>query len=194
MTDKETVLSYLQEHVKPKRIEHTFGVAETAREMAVRFGCDKEKAELAALMHDAAKYMPEDEAFSLCEQAGITLDTHTKNEPELLHAPAGAALAKICFGVTDEDIINAVLYHTVGRCGMSVLEKIIYLSDIIEPTRKPFDGIETIRETAKHDLDQAVVQAMDSAMAYVIQKGGQVHPNTPLARDALLKNKREFPK
>lgn len=187
MTDKEAVLSYLHEHLKPKRITHTLGVAETAREMAARLGCDTEKAELAALMHDAAKYMPTEEAFSLCEKAGIALDAWTKKTPEILHAPAGAALAKIYFHETDEDIINAVMYHTTGRVGMRLLEKIIFLADMIEPNRRPFEGLEAIRDMWQADLDAALVAAMDSSIRYVIQKGDYIHPDTVLARNSLIK-------
>jgi predicted HD superfamily hydrolase involved in NAD metabolism len=104
---------------------------------------------------------------------------------ELWHAPVGAEVARERFGITDEEILNAIRYHTSGRPGMSKLEKIIFLADYIEPGRR-FPGVDEVRETARRDLERAVLMAMDNTIRFLLERGQKVYPLTLLARNHML--------
>lgn len=160
------------------RYIHSLGVTETATKMAETFGQNVEKAEIAALLHDCAKQIPYDEQYALCEEFNIELDDFTKAQPGLMHAELGACLAERDFGICDEEIKRAIRYHTLGRKEMSTLEKIIYLSDIIEPNRQAFDGLSELRELCFSDLDKALVLGLKLSLAHVIKKGVPPHPQT----------------
>ena len=187
----ETIDTYIKAHLKPSRYAHSLGVAQTAQQLAERFGADPAAAYRAGLLHDAAKYMPTQEAFSWCEKAEIVVDEYARTEEALLHAPAGAALAKLYFKEKNPDVINAVRYHTVGSPAITLLGQIIFLADFIEPTRATFPALEHIRTLAHTDLDAATVAACDSSLSYVMQKGGIIHPDTVLMRNALLMRRKK---
>lgn len=158
---KQRIIPYLEEHLKESRLIHTMNVANLAREMAVRFGADVNKAEIAALLHDMAKYE---------KRPGVNMD--------FAHGGIGAEMAKEFFGIEDEDILNAIAYHTTGRAGMSTLEKIIFLADAIEPGRN-YPSVDEIRAAAETDLDRACVLSMARTIEHVLEmKGWYLHPAT----------------
>lgn len=157
----------LHKELKPDRMEHTAYVTETAIALAERFGGDAKKARLAALLHDCAKYLPEQRLLSYA-------DTEPPIVP-VLHAFAGADCAKTAYGVTDEDVLRAIRLHTTGDAGMTKLDRIIYLADMIEPSRD-FDGVEEIR--AQTSLDAMLRLAFSRSIWYINKKGGDVHPAT----------------
>lgn len=126
---------HLKKQLKPKRFKHTLGVIDCAVDMAERNGADVKKAELAALLHDCAKNYSRDELLSVAGRCRIPLDDITLKEPQLLHGPVGAVVAREEYGVTDSEILDAIAYHTTGREDMTLLDKIIYLADFIEPSR-----------------------------------------------------------
>lgn len=133
-------LSYL----KAKRIPHVLGTEQTAKALAEKYGADVEKARFAALLHDSTKRLSMEEQLAMCEHYHIELDELEKKALKLLHAKTGAALARDVFG-TDDEIYNAILWHTTGKANMTLLEKVIYLADYIEPNRD-FDGVEDLRK------------------------------------------------
>ncbi|SHE81331.1 putative HD superfamily hydrolase of NAD metabolism [Caldanaerobius fijiensis DSM 17918] len=190
MLSEQEISQRLEHMLTPKRYRHSLGVQATAVELASLYGADVYKASIAGLIHDCAKDLDADQIHALIKKYGLALDDIYLNQLELVHAPLGAALAKDLFDVQDEDILNAVRYHTTGRVDMNLLEKIIYLSDYIEPGRN-FDGVNEIRQEAKQDLDKAVIMAMDSTIIYVIKKKGLIHTNTIDARNKLLCKIRE---
>ena len=147
-------LSYL----KAKRIPHVLGTEQTAKELAERYGANVEKARFAALLHDATKRLSMEEQLALCEHYHIALDELEQRALKLLHAKTGAALARDVFGADDE-IYNAILWHTTGKPGMTVLEKVLYLADYIEPNRD-FDGVEELRKVVWEDLDKGLAMAL----------------------------------
>ena len=118
-----------------KRYEHTLGVTYTAACLAMCYDIDTERAETAGLLHDCAKCLSNDKKVSLCKKQSIEINMTEAKNPFLLHAKAGAYLAEYKYGIRDEDILNAVRYHTTGRPGMSMLEKIVFIADYIEPGR-----------------------------------------------------------
>jgi hypothetical protein len=106
---------------------------------------------------------------------------------ELMHGPAAVHICKRDFGIQDTDILNAVRYHTTGKENMSILEKVIYLSDFIEPTRD-FAGVDTLRELAGQNLDRALLKAFDLSIEYIISKNGLIHTDTVLSRNYILQS------
>lgn len=182
---KEKLKTMLNE----QRYIHSMGVCETAVRLAQTYGADAEKAYTAGLVHDAAKNLTLDAMFAACKRLNVRLDEIEVENPALIHAVLGGVYIEEQFGITDKDIQNAVRYHTTGRAGMSMLEKIIYLADMIEPGRQ-FDGVEELRKLAGIDLDQACISAFSQTILFTVKKNQLIHPNTIIARnDLLLKQK-----
>lgn len=140
--------------LEPKRIAHVRGCEEEAARLALRWGADVEKAREAGILHDITKKEKLDEQLRLCAKYGILLDEMERSEGKLLHAKTGAGIAKYEFGCDDE-VYGAIFWHTTGKEGMGLLEKVIYMADYIEPNRD-FDGVEVLRHLAYEDLDRAL--------------------------------------
>lgn len=157
----EKVKEYLKNALTDKRYKHSISVAETAKKLAIQYEVDLEKAYLAGLLHDIAKEKSVEEMIRFIELEGIVVRDKATNA--VLHAPASVYLCKTIMHIEDEDILNACRYHTTGRAGMSLLEKIIFLADYIEPLRV-FPGVEKVREIANRNLDLALVQALGATI------------------------------
>lgn len=177
----------LEKKLPHRRFVHTKGVAEVAGCLARRYGVDPEQAELAGWLHDCARVYPTSALIDECARRTIAIAPIDEASPILLHAPLGAYLARDVYGITDEVVLDAVRYHTVGRENMTRLEHIVYLADMIEPSRE-YDGVEVLRRLAEKDLTQAMIAAFDQSIQHVIRMGGLIHPNTILARNELLLN------
>lgn len=160
-----------------KRFIHSLGVMECAKRLAQLYGADIEKAAVAGLLHDCAKNYSKDDMFALCEKYGIELDEVMKKSSGLIHGLLGAEVAKREYGIDDEDIYDAIYYHTVGKPDMSLLTQIIYIADGIEVNRH-YDGVDRIRSLAEEDLDKALILQIDYTIKSVISKGGLLHTNT----------------
>lgn len=161
-----------------KRYEHTLGVAYTAAALAMRFGAPIQDAQTAGLLHDCAKCLSDEKRLALCEKHDIPITEVERRNPFLLHAKIGALLARRKYGVRDEDILNAVQYHTTGREGMSLLEKIIFVADYIEPGRKQAPNLAEIRRLSFEDLDAALLKILEDTMDYLKDAGGEVDSMT----------------
>lgn len=168
----------LSEKLKKERFEHTIGVMYTAASLAMCYGEDVQKALTAGLLHDCAKYCSAKDQIKLCKKHGITLTDSELKMPALIHAKLGAYLATHEYGITDPDILNAITYHTTGRPDMTLLEKIIYIADYIEPNRKIIPGLEDIRGIVFQDIDQAVYLSARSTVRYLKDGGKAVDPMT----------------
>ncbi len=168
----------LKQALKPSRYDHTLSVAETAVTLAYRFGADVVKAHTAGMLHDCAKYVSRDDSIKLIRSGRFNVKDDELSSDELLHAPAGAKLAETEYGITDPEILSAIRKHTIGGEGMTVLEKVVYLADMIEPLRKPFPMLEPIRKAAETDLDAAVLMAAQSSVDYVLRGGHTVNEET----------------
>ncbi len=163
------------------RFEHTQGVCETAKMLAKRFNVDEEAAQVAALLHDIAKYESVDEMKK--QLLAHDLTTYLEYSSLVWHAPVGAILAREVYEVTNQDILNAIQYHTTGREAMSELEKVIYLADYIEPNRKQ-PGVDDIRALCHVSLDEALAQTLDRTVSYLQKSSDDViHPDTLAARN-----------
>ena len=167
--------------IRAKRIAHVMGAEEEAVRLARRWGADEEKARRAAILHDCTKYLEMDEQLQICAKYGIVLDELEQHAVKLLHSKTGACVARDVYGVDDE-IYEAIFWHTTGKANMSLLEKIIYIADYMEPNRD-FPGVERLRELAYQDLDAAVCLGCEMSIQEMEERGQPVHPNTVRARD-----------
>lgn len=167
--------------LKPKRIPHVRGCEEEAVRLAKRWGEDSEKAAEAAILHDITKKLNLREQLILCGKYGIIPDTLEANSEKLLHSKTGAAIARERFGVSDE-VYESIKWHTTGKADMSLLDKIIYMADYIEPNRD-FDGVDALRELAYTDLDKAMVLGFEMSLEDLARYNVQPHPNTMEALD-----------
>ena len=177
----------LKSTLKPKRVKHTFGVADTAEELGILYSNGDEtlpiRARLAGLLHDCAKYFTDEEQIELCDKYGIELTQTERENTSLIHGKLGAYLAQHRYGVNDEEILSAIRVHTVGKPAMTTLEKIIYISDYIEPNRdipKAKHPLKQLRKMVKHDLDGTLILAIENTIDF-LEKNGRVIDEGSLA-------------
>ncbi len=175
---KQQMTEKLKTMLTDHRYTHSLGVVETAVKMAKIFGADEEKTEIAALLHDCAKQIPHTEQLKMCKEFEIPLDEVKEKELGLLHAELGAYLAEHEFGVADPEILDAIRYHTLGKEKMTTMEKILYLSDIIEPNRKEFEGLSELRKLCFENLDRALLFGFGLTIAHTNRKGHILHNQT----------------
>ena len=169
--------------IRAKRIAHVQGTEEEAARLARRWGADEKRARRAAILHDCTKYLEMHEQLALCAKYGVALDEMERGAVKLLHSKTGAALARFVFG-EPEEVWQAICWHTTGKADMTLLEKILYIADYIEPTRD-FEGVEKLRKLAYTDLDAAVLLGAEMSVEEMTQRGSPIHPNTLAARDFL---------
>lgn len=174
----EKIEKELQKQISPKRYRHTVGVAYTAASMAMAQGYDVSKAYLAGLLHDNAKGIDNDKKIRLCKKYGLSVSKTEEQNPELLHAKLGSYLAKKDFRIEDKDILNAIEFHTTGRKNMSLLEKILFVADYIEPNRKQIPNLEEVRYQAFHNLDKAVFLELEGTLAFLKDKAAVMDQTT----------------
>jgi predicted HD superfamily hydrolase involved in NAD metabolism len=182
--DRERALAIVKEQLTEHRYIHTIGVMETAIELAKRYGADTKKAELAAIFHDYAKFRPKEEMRQIIIDQNMPQDLLVHNT-ELWHAPVGAYLVEKEAGVTDSEVLDAIRYHTSGRPNMTILEKIVYVADYIEPGRI-FPGVQEVRELAKQDLDKALIQSLKNTITFLLKKNQAVYPDTIFTYNSLV--------
>ena len=171
--DKELIEKFKKKLCKDltdDRYEHTIGVADTAFALALRYGADAENAYIAGLLHDCAKCFSNDKKFELCKKYGVELTQVEKDNPFLIHAKLGAVIAKEKYGIDDPEIQSAIAYHTTGKPGMTLLEKIIFSADYIEPGRKDIPGLKEIRECIFEDLDKAILLIYEGTLNHLKNK------------------------
>lgn len=167
--------------VYAKRHKHILGVEETAVKLAHLWGADPELARRAGILHDCTKYLPLQEHLSICDAAGIELDEMERSSEKLLHAKSGAAIARKVYG-EPEEVYWAIFWHTTGRADMTLLEKIVYLADYMEPNRV-FDGVDQLRRLCYTDLDAALEMGLEMSVADLNERGAPIHKNTQGALD-----------
>lgn len=185
MFDLDFIKSQLKKRLSHKRYKHSVGVSDTAVCLAKIYDICEEKAKIAGILHDCGRYLSEKEARQYLKEFQIEIDEVTNLQIDLAHGVIGAKIAQKEFHIKDKEILNSIKYHTTGRKNMTKLEKIIYLSDYIEPSRK-FPGLDKIRSIATYDLDKATLMALDNSIKYVISKGLLLHNNSILARNSLI--------
>ena len=174
---EEMRLKLIQELDEP-RYQHTLGVMYTAASMAMRYGENIEKALIAGLLHDCAKCIPGQVKISMCEESGIEISDIERKNAGLLHAKLGAYVACKEYGIEDEDILMSIRSHTTGRPGMSLLEKIIYISDFMEPGRKELPNMADVRRLAFENIDQCLFRILKDSLVYLKSRDFAIDPMT----------------
>ena len=174
--DRNEALMIVKDELTEKRYNHTLGVLETAVKLAERYGVNCQKAELAAIFHDYAKFRSKDEMKTIIIEQNMPKDLLSFHH-ELWHAPVGSYLVKKEVGIDDEDILQAIKYHTTGNKNMNTLDKVIFLADYIEPGRD-FPGVEKVRKLALENLDQAVIQSLKNTIQFLMDQGQPIYPDT----------------
>jgi nicotinate-nucleotide adenylyltransferase len=181
----EDVYHSLSATLRPKRYRHTLGVAHTAFALACCHGNASlefaKKAELAGLLHDCAKYLTGEEMIAICDENAIELSAVERENSALIHGKLGAWIAKKRYGIEDTEILSAIRYHTTGHPEMTLLEKIIYISDYIEPTRnmscEPY-SLSEIREMCFHNLDEGLFMILSVTAAYLSENSDTIDEMT----------------
>ncbi|MDX8336463.1 bis(5'-nucleosyl)-tetraphosphatase (symmetrical) YqeK [Candidatus Cetobacterium colombiensis] len=171
-----------------KRYEHSIRVLETAIELAKIYNIDLEKVAIAAILHDFAKEFKRDELVSISKNFFKEETEDYLDNIEILHSYAGTYIAKNKFNINDSDILNAIKYHTTGRKNMSLIEKIVYIADAIEPKRD-YPHVKKIRELAFKNLDKAILVEVNNKIEYLVNENLVIHINSIEMRNWLLKNK-----
>ena len=180
---RQVLLNYITPRLTPSRLLHTLGTEKMAIALAKSCQADICAAQTAALLHDAFKCIPLQEKRLLASKYNIeTVGIHS---PDLLHGPIAAEAVKIDLGIADEDILNAIRYHTTGRAGMSTLEKIIYTADVIEENRT-YDGVEALRRVALQDIHEGTFIVMREVLYYLLRTEVPIVERTVTAYNQLL--------
>lgn len=174
----QDILNTLKPKMKPDRFYHTIGVIYTAANLAYAYDYDADKAMLAAALHDCAKLIGANDYIEECKRLHIPIAEYSYDSPHLLHADLGAYYAKEEYGVTDEEVLHAILVHTTGCPNMGLLDKILYLADYIEPGRFPYKGIDELRKAAYTDIDYAVYLEAENVLEYLKEREFAQDPRT----------------
>lgn len=168
----------LQKYQDEARFTHTLGVMYTSAALAMRYGCDLTKAEVAGLLHDCAKCIPNKKKIKICKKQGIPITPSEEENPFLLHAKVGTYIASEKYHIEEEEILSAIRYHTTGKANMSLLEKIIYVADYIEPWRNKAPNLDEIRAMAFEDLDLALYVILKSTLSYLKKRSCAIDETT----------------
>ncbi|HJV44388.1 MAG TPA: bis(5'-nucleosyl)-tetraphosphatase (symmetrical) YqeK [Bacillota bacterium] len=183
--DREELLKRVQEQMPEHRFTHTQGVASTAVRLANQYGANEDDAELAGILHDYCKYWNKEKMQEIIEQTNSIPKDLLLFDKELWHAPVAACVAEKELGIYNPDVLSAIRFHTSGRTGMSLLEKIVWLSDYIEPGRI-FPGVEEVRLLAEQNLDQALIKAFGNTISFLAKQGKKIYPLTLEAYNDLV--------
>jgi predicted HD superfamily hydrolase involved in NAD metabolism len=183
--DIDLIKLKLKEMLGEERLEHSVNTSKIARKLAIKYDYDADKAEVAGLLHDCAKDLDYKILEKIVLKYNIKLDEIVQKIPKLLHPLVGVIIAKKEFNIQDPVILKAIKTHSTGAAQMSLLDKIIYLSDKIEPLRN-MNGVEEVRKMAEIDLDKATLMALDKGLLYLISKNLLIHPISIEARNNIL--------
>lgn len=173
----DSIQKKLKKELKPQRYEHTIGVAYTASSLAMCYRSDMEQAFLSGLLHDCAKCMSDKELLKICSKQ-LKMKDADKLSSDLLHTYAGPYIAQTEYEVEDEMVLNAIRYHSTGRPHMTLLEKIIFVADYIEPNRYKAKNLTEVRALAYKDIDASIVRISYDTLEYLRQKNAVISPET----------------
>ncbi len=180
---REKMISRLKTKINEKRMEHSLGVEYTAACMAMVHGADIEKARIAGLLHDCAKGLPTKEKLEKARKHGLSVNKYEEKNPDMLHAKLGAFYAHYKYDVDDQEVLDAITYHTTGRPNMSLLDKIVFVADYIEPNRKTIRDMDIIRKEAFEDLDKCVTHILKNTLDYLNSSTNDIDYMTQMTYD-----------
>ena len=177
MNQEEQYIDIIRGRLTPRRFEHSLAVAKQAEYLARKYGADPEKARVAGLLHDILKDTDGDSQLQILKDFDILLDAVEQKAPKLWHAHAGAVFLRHILGITDEEILRAVRYHTTARAGMSPLEVVLYLADFTSDDRD-YPDVDVMRELTERDVDEAMRYALTYTIEDLNAQGRPIHPDT----------------
>ena len=177
--------AFLQQTLPPKRYRHSLGVADTAVQLARRYGADEERAHLAGLLHDCAKPFSAADMIQAAECLGMIVDEVYRASPQLLHGAAGAYRAREELGVQDEAVLHAICYHTIPDEEMGLLDRVVFVADMMEPNRN-YPGVEALRQAAERSLEEAYLLSLERTIVHVAERRLPLHPASVTAYNRLL--------
>ncbi|MDD4296642.1 MAG: bis(5'-nucleosyl)-tetraphosphatase (symmetrical) YqeK [Ruminiclostridium sp.] len=181
----EDMMVRLKKELSLSRYQHSIGVMEESVKLANHYNIDNKKAEIAGLLHDCAKHLNNVESVKLIEENGIQLDEIQKNTPSLYHGILAPIIAAKHYDIMNQEILDALYWHSTGRAGMTPLEKIVFVADYIEPCRN-FDNILHMRKIAYDDINKCILMVTDLSIRHVLSKGDLLHPDTVSTRNEAL--------
>ena len=180
----------IREKMSDHRYVHSVNVAQEAVELARLYGCDDQLAYTAGILHDITKEFSCDEQLQIMSDGGIILDSVQQNAPKLWHSISGSVYVHDVLGIHHPDIINAIRYHTTGRSGMSLLEKIIYTADFTSAERT-YDGVQTMRELSRQSLESAMLFACQFSLGDLSRRKLAIHPDQLCCYNELVMQDKE---
>ena len=180
----------LEEHLSEFRVFHSKCVAKSARRLAEKYGGDPEKMYTAGLLHDVMKEAGEAETLEFCERQGIELTELERRSPKLWHAITGSVYVRAVLGITDPDIIIPIRYHTTGRAGMTLGERILFIADFISADRD-YSDVDVMREKAEISLEDAMLYGLGYTIDELAQRRKAIHPDTVDAYNDVILNFKE---
>lgn len=190
MLNEQDAINAIRFRLSARRFQHSLDVARVARDMARHYGVDSDKAYLTGILHDYAKGIPGSELLAIAEANQLLEEEIEREVPDLLHAPVGAFLVNKELGLHDEEIMQAIRYHTLGAIGMTELDKIIYLADMIEPGRD-YPGMQRLSCLAFRELDEAMLFGIESTIKYCLDAKRILHPRSIEVWNYFLKTVKE---
>lgn len=181
----EEFITLIRKRLNQDRFEHSLNVAESARLLAEKYGCDEKKAYTAGLLHDVMKNASDFEQLRAVSEAGWELTLCEKANKKLWHAIAGAAFMKTELEICDDELINAVRYHTTARENMTVLEKVIYVADFISADRN-YPGVDDVRRSADESLEKAMMAGLEFCISEITKRRQVLHPDSVNAYNEII--------
>jgi len=172
--NRNRIIDDLQSALSPKRYRHTIRVEKTALSLASIYDANSHKCSIAALLHDCAKDIPKELQIKLCKDYHLEIE-EPKKYNEVIHSFLGVEIAKREYNIQDSTVLNAIKYHTTGRPNMELIEKIIFVSDYIEPSRKSIPNIDEIRKLANIDIDQAILMIVNNNIEFLNTKCKKIY-------------------
>lgn len=185
MYNIDEYISVIRERLSDYRFNHSLCVAKSAKILARRYGADEEKAELAGILHDSMKESSKKEQLKVIEMAGMSLTELELSQKKFYHQTSGAAFAKAVLKIDDEEILDAIRYHTTGRANMTLMEQIVYLADFISEDRD-YDDVEIMRQKVEAGKEEGLLYATRYTIVSVINSGKLLHPDTVDAYNWIL--------
>ena len=182
-------LEEIKKRLNPDRLYHSLNVADEAKKLAKHYGADEQKAFTAGLLHDILKNTPDSELLQYFERNGIMLTETERASRKTWHAMAGAEFLRRELHVTDEDILSAVRWHTTGRAGMTLLEKVLFVADFISADRD-YPGVERMREKAYVSLEDAMLEGLQFTINELVENAWPVHEDSIRAYNELVINRK----
>lgn len=183
--DYEALKSLLKERLNEKRYFHSLCVADEAKRLAEKYGCDADKAYLSGLLHDITKNSNDEEHLQIFNEFDIILSDVEKNAKKLWHAMSGALYVKHILKITDNDIIDAIRYHTTAKADMSLLAKVLYIADFTSADRD-YEDVDVIRNIAEKSLDFALIYALKFSISDLVNQNRAIHIDTVSAYNQII--------